>query len=230
MSDTSSLMPSPIVMYAALLMFLLILAGVLFSENDKRARRNTDRAQIDSRVVAWLGLQGVPSSFIKLVTILLREMDGCGKSRSIVSSLNLFFVAIDTLAFLADKDGAPKLEERAFSDWVEKYLDPEDGAYIYPNNALFHARCGLIEPTGEMVASTLDNVTYMQYSNNQSHTLSGEGRPHIEIVSIPVLLHDTRQSIKRFVDALQFDEQLLVRVQQRWPLVGELRRLIETGV
>jgi hypothetical protein len=216
--------------YVVLLAFLVVLSGILLSQTDKMARRRSEKSRIEEWTINSLRRRGMPIGFIKLLTLFLEDIDGCRKCRGTISSLTLFHVIAGTLAFMVDENDAPILEMRAFSDWVNRYLNPLDGAYIYPGDRLFVSRNGLVDPSRDTDSSNGIGGLAVLYSNHGEHCLSGQTPAHVEVISIWVLMRDTHRAVKRVVEAIENDDQLLDRARRRWVLIGGLRQLVEAEV
>jgi hypothetical protein len=170
----------------------------------------------------------IPDSLICFFDELLEDLAVCRKFRANRPTAAFFYVAVDTLVLLADLNDPPNANEEAFSDWIARFLNPDSGEYIYPSHRLYLTRNALFGGfEGEQVKSVGTDETPITFSSRR-HQVVGKGqRAEVKVVSVPTLLLDFEAAIKKVVEALMCDEQMLKRAKSRWSLAHELRDLFE---
>jgi hypothetical protein len=221
-------MPSDWTLYGTVLASLFALSGIVISQTDKRVKGQLSGSRQRALLAASMKRRMIPDSLVRFFGEMLEDLDACRKSHTNIPAVAFFFVAVDTLAFLADPNDPPSINEGSFSGWVAKFLNPDSGEYIYPSHQLFITRCRLFEGSegGRAHTARTDNAQIV-FSSRKSHLLGEGAKAEIRVVSIPALMRDFEAAIKKVVEALQCDEQMLDRAKSHWRSAGGLRILVE---
>jgi hypothetical protein len=227
MTSFSSVLPSLPTLFAIVLAALAAYVGKKLSDTDTLARNIGAGARWRQWLVASVKQGSIPEDLGGFLLALLQNLDVCRKSHSVVLPVTFFYLAADTLAYLAASSDRTSISEDSFSKWIETFLNPDAGEYRYPAKRLYAARCRLLEisETGRDQKPQGDNYL-ITYTHEERHVIGDARTAEVHVVSVSVLMRDLEIAIKRFAEVLQRDQSTMDRAQSRWPPAWGLGSLV----
>jgi hypothetical protein len=227
MTSFSSVLPSLPTLFAIVLAGLAAYVGKKLSETDTLARNIGAGARWRQWLVASVKQGSIPEDLGEFLLALLQNLDVCRKSHSVVLPVTFFYLATDTLAYLATSSDHASISEDSFSQWIETFLNPDTGEYRYPTKRLYAARCRLLEISGAgRNQEPQGDKDLISYFHEERHVIGDAPAAEVQVVSVPALMRDLEIAIKRFAEVLQRDQWTLDRAKSRWPPEWGLASLV----
>lgn len=156
---------------------------------------------------------------------LVDEIKKCEDVGSTVAALALFFVCIDTMAFLSMPADKTKQGRSEFIAWVDRYLkaDPSQ-EYQYRGIDVYAARCGLLHAfSAEADLHRNDSSIYVfLYDDGGSHRVDNNHVPKVAIIGTASFLNDLVIAVQTFLVDCVNDAELRGLVGSRLSKVYQM--------
>lgn len=146
---------------------------------------------------------------------LYQEVSKAQGADALMAALAMIYVGIDTMAWLSLPIGCDEVNRTHFYDWVNTYFKADAAQpYQYVGIDVYAARCALLHKYGSIAKlhQQPNPPKTFGYLDNGSHR-ADDGQ--LVMISIAVLIRDFGRAITAYLQAIQLDANLKVRIDSR---------------